>query len=128
QGSTLEEHLRAGPPLSLVQMVHVACEVATGLAAAHEHGVIHRDVKPENIWLEGPEGRVKLIDFGLARLPAQSGNGTVDGTLLGTPAYMSPEQARGQEIDARSDLFSFGGVLYRLLAGRTPFRGNTPFS
>jgi len=91
QGSTLEEYLRAGQTLSVAQMLHLAREVATGLQAAHEHQVIHRDIKPDNIWLEAPEGRVRLIDFGLAasphRIPAPRG-----GHDLGTPAYMSPSR------------------------------------
>ena len=128
QGSTLEDYLRTGKELSHLQLVHVAREVAVGLAAAHEHGVIHRDVKPANIWLEAPDGRVKLIDFGLARLPTQAASANSDGTVLGTPAYMSPEQARGLEIDARSDLFSLGGVIYRLIAGCSPFGGDSPFA
>ncbi len=125
QGSTLEDYLCSGNKLSLAQMLHLAREVATGLQAAHEHNVIHRDIKPNNIWLEAPEGRVRLIDFGLARLPAQSPTGTIEGSIVGTPAYMSPEQARGGEVDARSDLFSLGGVLYRLFAGVVPFKGDS---
>ncbi|CAN5564494.1 hypothetical protein BH11PLA2_BH11PLA2_04960 [soil metagenome] len=127
-GSTLEEFIRGGHELSMAQRVHIAREVATGLAAAHDNNVIHRDIKPENIWLEAPDGRVKLIDFGLARIPVQSSNVTAEGTVMGTPAYMSPEQAKGHESDARSDLFSLGAVIYRLIAGRIPFKGETPFA
>lgn len=124
QGSTLEKYLKSGPPLTMPQLVHVARQVAAGLAAAHEHNVIHRDIKPENIWLEAPEGRVKLIDFGLARPPAAASQGPV----FGTPSYMSPEQARGGEVDARSDLFSLGSVLYRLISGAPPFTGENAFA
>jgi serine/threonine protein kinase len=126
-GCTLEQFLRSGHALTMPQRVHIARQVAVGLAAAHEHNVIHRDIKPENIWLEAPEGRVKLIDFGLARVP-QASNATVEGTVMGTPAYMSPEQAKGVESEPRSDLFSLGAVLYRLLAGRIPFKGDTPLA
>src|SRR5262249_28464952 len=85
-----------------------------GLAAAHERGLAHRDIKPANIWLEAPKGRVKILDFGLAR-PARGGTElTQQGAILGTPAYMAPEQARSEGVDARSDLFSLGVILYRM--------------
>ena len=95
----------------------------------HEKGLVHRDIKPANIWLEAPKGRVKILDFGLAR-PAKPHTEDVerlthDGMVLGTPAYMSPEQARGIAVDFRTDLFSLGIVLYRLCTGQLPFTGPT---
>jgi WD40 repeat protein len=99
-------------------------EAARGLAAAHAQGLIHRDVKPGNILLEPPQGRVKLTDFGLARV-AEDTKLTRTGFVTGTPLYMSPEQAMGQETDARSDLFSLGAILYEMAAGQTPFSGDS---
>src|SRR5439155_11479278 len=86
-------------------------------------GLIHRDIKPANIWLEAPRDRVKILDFGLARQASGGENLTADGTILGTPAYMSPEQAEGVAVDARADLFSLGCVLYRLCSGQAPCSG-----
>src|SRR5262249_35746870 len=94
-----------------------------GLAAAHAQGLVHRDIKPANLWIE-PEygGRIKILDFGLVQ-SAQDASLTASGTVLGTPAYMAPEQARGGKVDPRSDPFSPGVVLYRLGTGRLPFTG-----
>jgi serine/threonine protein kinase len=97
--------------------------VASGLAAAHAVGLLHRDVKPGNVFLESPKGRAKLLDFGLVTPTGGDGRLTEPGLVVGTPAYMSPEQARGHPLDPRSDLFSLGAVLYHLLAGRMPFAG-----
>ena len=94
------------------------------LAAAQASGLIHRDIKPANLWLEAPTGRVKILDFGLAR-PMNNSGLTEVGDLLGTPNYMSPEQARGEQVDGRSDLFSLGIVLYQLCTRKLPFRGKT---
>jgi urea transport system substrate-binding protein len=99
--------------------------VAEGLATAHADGLVHRDIKPANIWLESPTGRVKLLDFGLARAAGSRSGLTETGIIVGTPEFMSPEQARGEELDARSDLFSLGSVLYTLCTGREPFQGPT---
>jgi serine/threonine protein kinase len=130
-GESLEDRLRRESPLPAAEVVRVGREAAAGLAAAHAAGLVHRDVKPDNLWLEagpgGPGGRVKVLDFGLARVATGGGGGlTQTGEVLGTPAYMSPEQAHGQPLDGRSDLFSLGCVLYRLATGEPPFRGPTP--
>jgi serine/threonine protein kinase/Leucine-rich repeat (LRR) protein len=125
EGYSLDKYLRDGgvPPLS--QVLQIAQQAAEGLAAAHRVGLMHRDVKPANLWLEAPHGRVKVLDFGLAR-PLDNRIGmTMTGAVMGSPAYMSPEQARGERLDHRTDLFSLGAVLYRLCGGRLPFEGPT---
>ncbi len=106
-------------------MLRIGREIAEGLAAAHEHGLIHRDIKPGNIWLENGRGRVKLLDFGLARAVDSDGQLTSAGAIVGTPAYMSPEQANAAPLDFRTDLFSLGCVLYRMCTGVVPFPGNS---
>jgi serine/threonine protein kinase len=127
EGQTLAARLREGQ-LPLDQLLRRAIEVSQALAAAHERGIIHRDLKPANLMLT-PAG-VKILDFGLAKFtgPGASATGaavdvTAAHTILGTPAYMSPEQTRGEELDPRSDLFSFGCVLYEAATGVRPFRG-----
>ncbi|HYH65527.1 MAG TPA: serine/threonine-protein kinase [Urbifossiella sp.] len=128
KGSSLTQALRADPTVGVAEAVRIAREIAAGLAAAHATGLVHRDVKPCNVWLEGDARRVKLLDFGLARAVADPGDQlTRPGAVVGTPAYMSPEQARGQGVDHRTDLFSLGCVLYLLLAHRPAFAGgNVP--
>ena len=124
-GQTLERGLKSGATLSVGDIVRIGREIAAGLAAAQTRGLIHRDIKPANLWLEAPTGRVKILDFGLAR-PAQSNSGlTEKGDIVGTPSYMSPEQARGEEVDGRGDLFSLGIVLYRLCTRQLPFQGKS---
>jgi serine/threonine-protein kinase len=129
EGKTLRELLEKGPP-SVFLVLQLAREIAEGLAAAHAAGLIHRDLKAENVMVTR-EGRAKILDFGLAKpvvLEPQSGESlTAPGVLVGTFHAMSPEQARGGEVDARSDLFSFGVLLYELLTGRSPFRGSDCF-
>jgi serine/threonine protein kinase len=135
-GQPLDERLNNGAPLPMEEIVRIGREIAEGLQAAHERGLIHRDIKPANVWLEtrrsplapvgrgaGGEGRVKILDFGLARATREHGNLTQLGAVIGTPAYMAPEQARGEAVDARCDLFSLGCVLYRMCAGQLPFKG-----
>jgi serine/threonine protein kinase len=124
-GAPLDAYLKQKGELPVGQAVRVARETALGLAAAHELGYVHRDIKPANLWLEAPKGRVKLLDFGLARAATDDTNLTGSGAVMGTPAYMSPEQARAKPVDGRSDLFSVGVLLYRLLTGKLPFDGDT---
>ena len=125
RGESLDDRLKRTGRIPVAEAARIGMQVAEGLAAAHDLGLVHRDVKPANIWLEAPRGRVKLLDFGLARITA--GNDTQlthSGTILGTPAYMAPEQARGVKSEPRTDLFSLGAVLYRMLTGDQPFHGS----
>jgi serine/threonine protein kinase len=123
KGATLEEYIKR-KPLTVPQIMRIGREIAKGLAAAHEKGLVHRDIKPANLWLDATaKGRVKILDFGLARLVEEDIQLTQEGAILGTPAYMSPEQAAGKPASARSDLFSLGAVLYRLCTGQRPFHG-----
>jgi eukaryotic-like serine/threonine-protein kinase len=124
-GGTLEDRLRERKPLPDDEAFDIAAGVAAGLAHAHARGVVHRDLKPANVLFD-EEGRPKLADFGLARMAAGEGTLTEAGTLLGTAAYISPEQALGEPATASSDVYSFGVILYRLLTGRLPFESNDP--
>jgi serine/threonine-protein kinase len=120
-GATLRDLMNKGPmPLDLV--VDTATQMAEALAFAHEHGVIHRDIKPANVVVTGRRGRIKLTDFGIAHLV--NSDHTHAGKMLGSPRYMSPEQAMGREIDGRSDIFSLGAVVYEMLTGRYAFDGD----
>ncbi|AWM37404.1 Serine/threonine-protein kinase PrkC [Gemmata obscuriglobus] len=125
QGYPLDAFLKKKGAPTLAQTLRLARETAAGLAAAHRIGLVHRDIKPGNLWLEAPNGRVKVLDFGLAKPLHADVELTQSGMVVGTPAYMSPEQARGAKVDARSDLFSLGAVLYRLCTNRLPFDGPT---
>jgi serine/threonine protein kinase len=132
KGESLDSRLKRDGTLPVPEIVRIGSEIASGLTAAHDRGLIHRDIKPANIWLESPGDRVKILDFGLARdVNPELGSAsdvTQTGGVVGTPAYMSPEQGRGRALDARSDLFSLGGVLYRMATGRLPFEGADPGS
>jgi hypothetical protein len=128
EGCPLDEYLKTKGSPSIPQILRIAREAAAGLAAAHKIGLVHRDIKPGNLWLEAPEGRVKVLDFGLAKPVDAEVELTKSGAIVGTPAYMSPEQARGEKIDHRTDLFSLGALLYRLCADRLPFEGPTTMS
>jgi formylglycine-generating enzyme required for sulfatase activity/serine/threonine protein kinase len=124
RGATLDAYIKSGKTLNVPKIMRIGKEIAKGLAAAHKCGLIHRDIKPSNIWLEKENrGRVKLLDFGLARPTNAETHLTQEGMVLGSPAYMSPEQAFGHNVDERCDLFSLGCVLYWLCAGRLPFTG-----
>jgi WD40 repeat protein len=127
QGESLEARLDREGRLPVADVLRIGREVALGLGAAHQKGLIHRDIKPANIWLEGESGRVKLLDFGLARPTGGSAHLTQRGFVVGTPHYMSPEQSRGLPLDARADLFSLGSVLYVMATGRLPFEGEEMF-
>jgi WD40 repeat protein/tRNA A-37 threonylcarbamoyl transferase component Bud32 len=121
-GITLGERVGQAGALELAEILRLGMQIARGLAAAHAQGLVHRDIKPANVLLENHVQRVKITDFGLAGAAAGLTNG---GAIAGTPQYMSPEQARGEATDYRSDLFSLGSVLYTLCAGRPPFRADT---
>jgi serine/threonine protein kinase len=123
EGEALDARLRRDGILPVPEILRIGREIADGLAAAHRLGLIHRDIKPANIWLEAPRDRVKILDFGLARAVSKDPGITQQGVIVGTPAYMSPEQARGETVDARCDLWSLGVVLYRLCTGKLPFHG-----
>ncbi len=125
RGESLAARLDRVPQLPITDAIRIALETARGLAAAHARKLIHRDIKPANIWLDAQGDRVKLVDFGLVRDLAGNSKLTLSGAISGTPAYMSPEQVEEQSLDARTDLFSLGCVMYRLLAGRLPFHGQT---
>src|SRR5262249_37928765 len=132
EGETLAERIARGP-IALEEALRIAIQMAEGLEAAHDKGIVHRDLKPANVKIT-PEGRVKVLDFGLAKVyesraasqsfsnsPPRSALQTAGGVILGTAAYMSPEQARGEEVDRRADVWAFGCVLYEMLSGRQAF-------
>src|SRR5262245_6524914 len=142
EGETLAEKLSRREGLPVAEALSIARQIADALDAAHEKGIVHRDLKPANIKIT-PERTVKVLDFGLAKVVQSTGNGlaalhadpsdavtrtigrTDDGVILGTVTYMSPEQARGQLVDKRTDIWAFGCVLYEMLTGRPPFSGAT---
>ncbi|HJQ70409.1 MAG TPA: protein kinase [Blastocatellia bacterium] len=143
EGETLRRRLSSEPRLSLLEILEIGIQVAGALAAAHQAGIVHRDIKPENVMIR-PDGYVKVLDFGIAKLtdkfneqestnsdsldmdaPTLAVVQTESNVILGSPSYMSPEQARGQKLDARTDIFSLGVMLYEMIAGRKPFQGDT---
>ena len=128
KGESLDSRLNRESSMPIPEVLRIGREVAAGLAAAHDRGLIHRDIKPANIWLEGERARVKILDFGLARTADSQTHLTQTGAIVGTPAYMAPEQARGLQVDARCDLFSLGCILYRMATGVLPFKGTDPLS
>ncbi len=124
RGTSLQKRLDEEGPLTLHEILRIGSQIAAGLAAAHAQGLVHRDIKPANILLEQGVERVAITDFGLARA-VDDATITHSGVIAGTPQYMSPEQARGEPVDGRSDLFSLGSVLYSICTGRPPFRAET---
>jgi serine/threonine-protein kinase len=126
KGITLKNLLETGEIVPTPVGLRIAKQICAGLAAAHEVGVIHRDVKPQNIIID-PAGGLKIMDFGIARLHEERGM-TATGTVVGTPDYMSPEQARGLPLDFRSDIYSTGVVLFELFTGSLPFEGDSPLA
>jgi serine/threonine-protein kinase len=126
RGTSLQKRLDREGPLPLREILRIAAQIAAGLAAAHAQGLVHRDIKPANILLEEGVERVTITDFGLARA-VDDATITHSGMIAGTPQYMSPEQARGEALDPRSDLFSLGSVMYAICTGRPPFRAETSY-
>jgi len=124
-GQSLQQRLNRVGPLEITEVVRIGRQIAEGLAAAHSMNLIHRDIKPGNILIEaGPQQRVKITDFGMARA-ADDATATQSGIVAGTPMYMAPEQAKGETLDHRADLFSLGSVLYAMCSGRPPFRASS---
>jgi serine/threonine protein kinase len=130
EGPNLSDYRnQCGGRVALADAVRIGRELAEGLAAAHENGLVHRDIKPDNVLLEGSKRRVRIIDFGLARdIDAEEARLTADGAVVGTPAYMSPERIGVEEVDAKSDLFGIGVILYEMISGRLPFEGKSMVS
>jgi hypothetical protein len=122
-GTNLKEHLKRTGPLSLLNAFQILSQICDGLEAAHSQGVIHRDLKSQNIMI-GPSGQIKIIDFGLARSMHLAGM-TATGLIMGTPEYMSPEQVAGKQVDERADIYALGVILFEMLTGRVPFTGDS---
>src|SRR6185295_16935327 len=125
EGRSLRDVLRDVESVSIRHGLKIVRQIAAGLGEAHAQGVVHRDLKPENV-LIGRDGAVKIMDFGIARL--MDSRATATGHIVGTPAYMSPEQAEGRSADARSDIYSLGLVMYEMFCGRPAFVGETPIA
>lgn len=127
KGVTVAQMMRQSGPLHPDRALQIILDAAEALDLAHKRGIVHRDIKPQNVMID-EAGRVKVMDFGLARAVASESNLTADGALLGTPMYMSPEQCEGRPADHRSDIYSLGVVLYEMLTGTSPFTANTPLA
>jgi serine/threonine-protein kinase len=125
EGTDMDQFVKSDNLLPMRKTIDYVADIADGLSYAHNKGIIHRDIKPANIMLL-KDGTVKITDFGIARITATSQ--TMTGVIKGTPHYMSPEQFSGEKVDGRSDIFSLGTMLYRLLTGELPFQGNNPAS
>ena len=124
EGTDLAARLEAGERPSLREVLRIVRQTAEALDYAHGQGIVHRDIKPSNILLDR-HGRVKVADFGIAKVAGQNTELTVAGSVMGSPQYLSPEQVRGEDLDGRSDIFSLGVVLYEILSGNRPFNGDT---
>ncbi len=125
-GEDLKSFMRRSGQLNIATAIRITKQICEGLSEAHGIGIVHRDLKPSNIMID-KKGNVRIVDFGIAQFPGESGL-TGEGVIIGTPDYMSPEQADGQDVDARSDIYSFGTILYEMVTGRVPFEGASPFS
>ena len=126
KGESLQQRIDRTAPLSIENVLEISLQIARGLSAAHDQGLVHRDIKPANILIPSSVSRIALTDFGLARA-VDDASLTRSGIIAGTPQYMSPEQAKGEAVDGRSDLFSLGSIMYAMACGRPPFRADTPF-
>jgi hypothetical protein len=124
-GRSLHQRIRTGGPLEPAEVIRLTTQIVEGLAAAHAQNVIHRDIKPANVMVQDKAGLVKITDFGLARILQDNAEVSSHHLVVGTPAFMAPEQVQGQPIDARTDLFSLGSLMYAMLAGHSPFRGRS---
>ncbi len=127
-GTTLRDVIRSEGPLEPTQAAQVGADIAAALSVAHQHGIIHRDVKPGNVLIADATSSVKVADFGIARAGDPRESLTMTGAVMGTATYLAPEQAQGRPIDHRTDLYALGIVLYEMLAGRAPFSGETPMA
>lgn len=124
EGESLRSRIDRSEQLSAQEVLRIGREIAQGLDAAHSRGLLHRDIKPDNVWLEAGGDHVRIVDFGLARAVDQSSSLSQSGAILGTPRYMAPEQIRGDEVDERCDLFSLGSLLFHAATGQPAFTGN----
>jgi tRNA A-37 threonylcarbamoyl transferase component Bud32 len=129
EGQTLRDIIRAGGPMAPAEAIKIAVDVAAGLAVAHAEDIVHRDVKPANVLIAADgEGTAKVADFGIARAVGAGGDLTMPGSVVGTATYLSPEQAQGAVVDQRSDVYSLGMVVYEMLTGEAPFKGDNPLA
>ena len=128
QGEELGNHLDRVGRMTATGAAHVVRQVCAALGAAHTAGIVHRDVKPENVFLSGDGALVKVLDFGISKVADNKDGLTKTGTVMGTPDYMAPEQARGDKVDARADIYAAGAILYRAVTGRKPFEGLDPMA